>query len=578
MPIRSPYELTDPRQFFAEPATPRQRQYEALRAYFVERLASAEAARRFGYSPGAFRVLCHTFRRGELPDFFTTAHPGPREQPKKSAAQKQIVALRKRNYSVYEISQALKEQGTPLSATAVREVLAAEGFAPLPRRLDEERPGRVGPSAEAVANVGDFTLSSREFTTRVGGLFLFIADLVRIDTDALALAAKLPGSRMIPAAHALRAALALKLWSIERKSHVMALVADEGLALFCGLNAMPKKSFLSEYSSRITRQTVSRLLASWHTRFAGDALFTGESLNLDFHSVPYFGEHPLVQSHYLSKRSRRQPSILTFLAQDADSHVFCYANADIRKGEEADEVFRFIDFWKRQYGRVPQHLVFDSKLTTYEGLDRLDAAGITFMTLRRRTKGLLADVDGLPPSAWRTVTLDSPHRKYRTPRIYEQKVRLRERSYRQLFIKDLGHDEPTILVTNDAKSSARNLITRYAKRMLIENALADAVRFFHIDALSSSVGFKVDFDMALLVLASALYRLTARRMRGYDDAQARQIFRDLVDMPADVAVTPAEVKVRFHRRAHLPIVLASGLIDKPVAVPWWQGRSLRLVQ
>ena len=578
MPIRSPYELTDPRQFFAEPATPRQRQYEALRAYFVERLASAEAARRFGYSPGAFRVLCHTFRRGELPDFFTTAHPGPREQPKKSAAQKQIVALRKRNYSVYEISQALKEQGTPLSATAVREVLAAEGFAPLPRRLDEERPGRVGPSAEAVANVGDFTLSSREFTTRVGGLFLFIADLVRIDTDALALAAKLPGSRMIPAAHALRAALALKLWSIERKSHVMALVADEGLALFCGLNAMPKKSFLSEYSSRITRQTVSRLLASWHTRFAGDALFTGESLNLDFHSVPYFGEHPLVQSHYLSKRSRRQPSILTFLAQDADSHVFCYANADIRKGEEADEVFRFIDFWKRQYGRVPQHLVFDSKLTTYEGLDRLDAAGITFMTLRRRTKGLLADVDGLPPSAWRTVTLDLPHRKYRTPRIYEQKVRLRERSFRQLFIKDLGHDEPTILVTNDAKSSARNLITRYAKRMLIENALADAVRFFHIDALSSSVGFKVDFDMALLVLASALYRLTARRMRGYDDAQARQIFRDLVDMPADVAVTPAEVKVRFHRRAHLPIVLASGLIDKPVAVPWWQGRSLRLVQ
>ena len=578
MPIRSLYELTDPRQFFAEPATPRQRQYEALRAYFVERLASAEAARRFGYSPGAFRVLCHTFRRGELPDFFTTAHPGPREQPKKSAAQKQMVALRKRNYSVYEISQALKEQGTPLSATAVREVLAAEGFAPLPRRLDEERPGRVGPSAEAVANVGDFTLSSREFTTRVGGLFLFIADLVRIDTDALALAAKLPGSRMIPAAHALRAALALKLWSIERKSHVMALVADEGLALFCGLNAMPKKSFLSEYSSRITRQTVSRLLASWHTRFAGDALFTGESLNLDFHSVPYFGEHPLVQSHYLAKRSRRQPSILTFLAQDADSHVFCYANADIRKGEEADEVFRFIDFWKRQYGRVPQHLVFDSKLTTYEGLDRLDAAGITFMTLRRRTKGLLADVDGLPPSAWRTVTLDLPHRKYRTPRIYEQKVPLRERSYRQLFIKDLGHDEPTILITNDAKSSARNLITRYAKRMLIENALADAVRFFHIDALSSSVGFKVDFDMALLVLASALYRLTARRMRGYDDAQARQIFRDLVDMPADVAVTPAEVRVRFHRRAHLPIVLASGLIDKPVTVPWWQGRSLRLVQ
>ena len=358
----------------------------------------------------------------------------------------------------------------------------------------------------------------------------------------------------------------------------MALVADEGLALFCGLNAMPKKSFLSEYSSRITPQKVSRVLGLWHGQLTGEALLAGESLNLDFHSVPYFGEHPQVESHYLSKRSRRQPSILTFLAQNADSQVFCYSNADIRKGEEADEVFRFIAFWKRQYGRLPQHLVFDSKLTTYDGLDRLDAAGITFITLRRRSPSLLAEIDNLPPSAWRTVTLDISSRKHRTPRVYEQKARPHKRTFRQFFITDLGHDEPTILLTNDTRATVKNLITRYAKRMLIENALSDAVRFFHIDALSSSVGFKVDFDMALLVIASGLYRLMAHRMRGYDDAQARQIFRDLIDMPADVAITKTEITVRFHRRAHLPIVLASGLIDKPVAVPWWNGRALRLVQ
>jgi transposase-like protein len=225
-----------------------------LRAYFLEEVPSAEAARSFGYSPGAFRVLCHGFRHGQLPDFFATGHAGRREQPRKSRAHEQIVALRKRNYSVYEISLALKEQGMPLSATAVREVLAEEGFAPLPRRRDEERPERVSPSAEAVANVRDFVLSPHEFTTRVGGLFLFVHDLVRLDGDALALGARLPGSAMIPAGHGLRASLALKLWSIERKSHVMALVVDEGLALFCGLNAMPKKSFLSEYSSRITPQ------------------------------------------------------------------------------------------------------------------------------------------------------------------------------------------------------------------------------------------------------------------------------------------------------------------------------------
>jgi transposase-like protein len=576
--ISAPSSLTDCQRFFEQPATARQRQYEALRAYFLEEVPSAEAARTFGYSPGAFRVLCHAFRHGQLPDFFATGHAVRREQPRKSRAHEQIVALRKRNYSVYEISQALQEQGTPLSATAVREVLADEGFAPLPRRLDEERPERVGPSSEAIANVRDFVLSPREFTTRVGGLFLFIHDLVRLDGDALALGATLPGSAMIPAGHALRAALALKLWSIERKSHVMALVADEGLALFCGLNAMPKKSFLSEYSSRITPRKVSRLLGLWHDQVTGEALMTGESLNLDFHSVPYFGDHPLVESHYLSMRSRRQPSILTFLAQDADSQVFCYSNADIRKGEEAEEVFRFIAFWKRQHGSAPRHLVFDSKLTTYDRLDRLDAAGITFITLRRRTPSLLAEIDGLPPSAWRTAKLEISSRKYRTPRYFEQPARPCKRDFRQFFITDLGHDEPTILLTNDASSTAKAIITRYAKRMLIENALSDAVRFFHINALSSSVGFKVDFDMALLVIASGLYRLMARRMRGYDDAQARQIFRDLIDMPADVAITEREITVRFHRRAHLPIVLASGLIDKSVAVPWWNGRALRLIQ
>ena len=382
---------------------------------------------------------------------------------------------------------------------------------------------------------------------------------------------------MIPPLQGLLAALGLKLWSIERKSHVMALVADEGLGLFCGLNAMPKKSFLSEYSSRITPEKVAILLGTWHHQLAGGKLLPGQSFNLDFHSVPYFGAHPVVESHYLSKRSRRQPSILTFLAQDADSDIFCYSNADIRKGEEVDEIFRFIKFWTRQHGSQPQHLVFDSKLTTHKGLDRLDEQGITFITLRRRSASLLREIANLPASAWRTVTLDVPHRKYRTPLVYEQKARPGQRTFRQFFIKDLGHDEPTILLTNDRRTPAQ-LITRYAGRMLIENALSDAVRFFHIDALSSSVGLKVDFDMALLVLASGLYRSMANSMRGYDDARARLIFRDLIDMTADVAITEREVTVRFHRRAHLPIIMDSDLFKKTHRVPWWAGQTLRFIE
>ena len=78
---------------------------------------------------------------------------------------------------------------------------------------------------------------------------------------------------MIPAAHALRGCLALKLWSVEWKHDVMALVADEGLGLFAGLNVSPKKSFLSGYSHRIDRARTLRLLADWHDHFAGTDLF-----------------------------------------------------------------------------------------------------------------------------------------------------------------------------------------------------------------------------------------------------------------------------------------------------------------
>jgi hypothetical protein len=576
MKLGAPKDLSDLRRFFLEPCHPRQRQYEALRAYFIENKPAQEVARAFGYSVGSLHVLCHHFRRDPDPVFFCSPRRGPQSQPKKSAARDLIVQLRKQNYSVYEISHTLKERDCPLSPTAVREVLKVEGFAPLPRRLDEERPDYPRPTIEPVADVRNFLLEPRKFTTQCGGLFLFVPDLVRLQVETLADSAALPGSKMIPAGHALRCCLGLKLWSTERKSHVMSIVADEGLALFAGLNAFPKKSYLSEYSCRIHHGKTLKVLAAWHELVSGTELFPGESFNLDFHSVPYYGEHPNVERHFVSARSRRQPSILVFLAQDAGTHAFCYANADLRKGEEAKEIFQFIAFWKRTHGKLPSHLVFDSKLTTYEGLARLDLLHIPFITLRRRDPKLLKEMVLLPRSAWRTIELDVPTRKYRTPRVYEQKVALRGRTFRQLYVRDLGHEEPTILLTNQPSATAKALLTRYAQRMLIENALSDAVRFFHIDALSSEEGLKVDFDMALLVIASGLYRLIAERMRGYADAQARQIFRDLINMPADVTVTGQEVMVSFHRRTHLPIILASGLMEQRIGVPWWNGLPLRL--
>lgn len=391
----------------------------------------------------------------------------------------------------------------------------------------------------------------------------------------LASAADLPGSAPIPQANAFLAALALKLWSIERKSHVMALVADEGLAFFAGLNAIPKRSYLSEYSHRIARSHTLRVLGAWQEKLTDEGLVAGGSLNLDFHSIPYGGDDPVIEKHYVAMRSRRQPSILAFLAQDATSNVFVYGNADLRKGEEAEEVFRFLEFWKTHHkGRLPGEIVFDSKLTTHAGLARIDEMKVPFITLRRRSPKLLAAAKALPASAWRVIELDHVARKFRTPRVFEETVKIAGKSFRQLFIEDLGHDEPTILLTNQPTTTTKRLITRYAQRMLIENALSDAVRFFHVNALSSTVGMKVDFDLALLVVASGLYRRLAQRMRGYNAAQARQIFRDIVNMPATVTVTKETITVTFDRRAHLPIVIASEVFAQTPSVPWWGGAKL----
>ena len=576
MAIGQPKSISACRRFFLEPSSPKQRQYEALRAYFAEGRASAEAARAFGYTTGSFQVLCHRFRREKHPAFFLAPQPGPRSQPKKSAARDLIVKMRKTNHSIYEISEILKSHGQSLSPTAVREVLKVEGFAALPRRLDEERPdGLLRPTIEAVADVRQLSLAPRQFETMCGGLFLFVPGIVALDLPRLAAAASLPGSKMIPGSHALRSMLALKLWSIERRSHVMPHVADQGLSLLAGLNAIPKRSFLSEYSSRVGHHQIVKLQAAYHKQIDSQALFPGESFNLDFHSIPYFGEHPGVECHFLAMRSRRQKCVLAFLAQELDGRAFCYSNADIRKGEESEEIFRFIAFWKRVHGKRPSHLVFDSKLTTLSNLARLDRMPITFMTLRARSPKLKKEAALIPASAWRRIELEVPTRKYRFPKVHEVPLRIEDRNFRQLFVKDLGHEEPTILLTNDRKS-AKQLVTRYAKRMLIENALSDAVRFFHMNALSSAVGIKVDFDMALLVIASGLYRQLADKMRSYEDAQAKRIFRDLIDMPATVTIADSEVTVQFHRRAHLPIIIDSGVLDSTVNVPWWNGLPLRM--
>ena len=581
MSVRSGETLTDSQAaaFFLSSEQPLQRQYEALRAFFVEELPSAEAAQRFRYSPGAFRVLVHQFRHDpeKRSAFFRQPQRGPRSAPARDRVRESAVALRKRNLSVYDIQRELAQAGQHISVNALTVLLREEGFVRLPRRRDEERPATLKPETAEVADIRRLDLSPRSFRTTAAGLFLFVPLLEGIDLNRVVEAGGLPGSKQIPAQQAVRSLLALKLLGTERKSHVMDWVFDPAIALFAGLNVVPKRSYLASYSSRVDHRANLRLMDAWFEQVEPVGLPHGSSLDLDFHTVPANTATEPLEKHYVSSRSRRQQGILVFLARDAEQRVFRYAHAGIPKAEQSDEILRFIEFWKRHTGQLPTELIFDSQLTTHENLSKLNAQGIGFITLRRRSRKMLAEIYSRPASAWQRITLDSLTRIYRTPRVLDEYVALKgyDGLLRQLTVIDLGHEEPTVLVTNHLKTSPATLVTRYAQRMLIENNISESIQFFHMDALSSMVGLKVDFDLQLTLMAGSLYRLMARRIgREYERAQPKTIFRNLLDLAGKVEVQAEHVVVTLDKRAHNPFLVASGLADKPAPMPWFGNKKL----
>ena len=567
--------------FFLAPNSALQRQYEALRAFFIDRLPSAEVARRFAYTPGSFRVLCHQFRHDPAfrARFFATAPQGPHASPARDRVRRLVVAMRKRNLSVYDIQRELAQAGHTLSINTLILLLREEGFARLPRRRDDERPQATHPEPAAAADVRALSLSPCSFRTRAGGLFLFIPLMRDLCLADIVRQAGLPGSVMIPAEQAVRSLLALKLLGKERKSHVMDLVCDPGIALFAGLNVVPKRSYLAAYSSRVDHRACLRLLDTWLAAAYQAGLPRGCSFDLDFHTIPANAQAEPLEKHYVSSRSRSQKGILTFLARDADERVLCYAHAGIPKGDQPDEILRFADFWQQRTGQPPAELVFDSQLTTYANLSRLNQRGIRFLTLRRRTRRMLGAIWSRPASAWRRITLPSLTRTFRHPRVLDEQVGLNgyEGVLRQITVIDLGHEEPTILLTNNVQHGCPTLVTRYAQRMLIENGISEAIQFFHLDALSSMVGLKIDFDLQLTLMASGLYRLLAEKVGGeYRQAQAKTVFRNLLDVSAQVRVEQGAVVVTLDKRAHNPYLVASGLADQPTPMPWFGGKLLHI--
>jgi hypothetical protein len=560
-------------EFFAAPQSPTQRRYEALRAYLLEGVPGPVVAARFGYSAKTLASMVRDFRAGDH-EFFVQRRPGPKSAPAKDAARARIVELRQAGRSAYEISAVLAAEGTPLNRTGVAQVLAEEGLARLWPRPHAERglPRReVLPRAKVI----DFAAWPARCDTKLAGLLLAVPELVGLGLPRLVAAAGYPGTSVIPAVSSVLSLLALKLVGVRRVSHVEDLAADRGAALFAGLAALPKATALTTYSYRLSHQRQRRFLAALDQAMLAQGLAQAGDFDVDFHAVMHWGEDAALQRHYVPKRSQRVRSVLTFFAQDADTHNLVYANAALSRAEQAREVLAFCDHWHAVSGAKPTMLALDQRVTTHDVLGELDERGIRFITLRMRTAALLRHIEAIPPSAWKTVTLDRDG-NYRKPQVVDQTVAITNypRPIRQLVVRGLGRDTPTVIITNATGLTARQVIERYARRMTIEQRLAEGIRAFHLDALASAVPLNVDLDVVLSVLAGAVCASLRRRLgAGYAVATPDTLQRRFLHTGGAIITDRHALTVRLDRRTYSPVLRQADIPQ--VRVPWWGGRLLR---
>ncbi len=561
-------------EFFARPTGPNHRRFEALRAYLWEGTSAEEAAARAGYSAATLRSVVRDFRAGKT-GFFINPRPGPTRAPAKNAARERIIELRRAGHSATEIAEALAGTSTPLNRTGVAEVLTEAGFGRLAVRPPGERgaPYRDHPRR---ARLVDFAALAPSAETKVAGLLLAVPELVALDLPGMVKAAGYPGTSVIPATNYLLSLLALKLVGVRRVSHVDDLAADVGAGLFAGLVALPKATALTTYSYRLDHTRQTALLGALGKAMLAADLITdaGGDLDLDFHAIMHWGEDVALEKHYVPRRSQRTRSVLSFFAQDGASQTLVYANADLTKSTQANEVLVFAEHWRSLTGHWPTRLVMDQKVTTQPVLGQLDALGITFITLRMRSVALQRHIAALPAAAWHTVTLDRDG-AYRRPKVVDEQTTLSAYPgpVRQLVVTGLGREAATVIITNDRVASAKQIIERYARRMNIEQRLAESIRSFHLDALAGSVPLNVDLDVVLSVLAGAVCASLRRRLTGYHHATPDTLQRRFLSTAGRIVNHQQSIVVRLKRRTYSPVLRQADIPE--VAVPWWQGRTLR---
>lgn len=542
--------------FFTRPELDWQRRYEAMRASFVDRLPAGVVADRFGYTTSYVHLMRHEFKKGKL-DFAEPVPPGKTKRRRVGSATRQSIrTFRERGLSAGEIVQLLHEDGIEISIRTVERVLAEEGFKKLPRRT-RLKIGMTVKGTEVPERAGAVSiqeLNGRSFETDSAGIFLFAPLLAKFDIDKIVREAKLPGTAAICAKSYLLSFLALKLLGTERYAHAGDHGFDTALGLFAGLNVLPKCTAMSTYSYSLNETHIQSLQRSFVKAATRLGLYDGGVVNLDFHTIPHFGEESVLEEHWAGARNKVMKGALTLFAQDGESKLLLYTGADIRRSETDDQVLMALDFLKTIRKGAEPMLVFDSKFTSYSSLAQLDERGVKFITLRRRGKKLIDNIDKL--DSWRRIDIPHPKRKFKNPLAHDSKIELRgyEGQVRQVILRGTGHEKPVFLITNDFEMPTDLVAGNYARRWRVENGIAEAVKFFHLNSLSSPILVKIHFDVVMTLIGDTLYAMLANKLRGFEDCDAPKVFRHFVRGKGMVTIKDDAVTVTYPRRAHNPIL------------------------
>lgn len=552
-------ELVD---FFLRPELVLHKQYEALRAFFVDGMPAEMVADNFGYTTNAVYSLVRDFKQNSAnvgPQlFFHSTKPGRKPIDSTGELVDIIIKLRKKYLSVPDIKAVLDVQGNNVSEKYVFNILKKEGFARLPRRNFSARVETLSNAKiEAPKSIAlDFepeSFSSRESL----GILCLLHYIERYRIHRLIKTSMFPETGATDRLSSILCFLALKLSNIRRYNADDVWCMDRGMGLFAIRNVLPKTAWFTSYSHRVTRRANLSLLKELHKTWCKAGLLS-DTANLDFATVPYWGKADHLENNWSGTRHKGMSSILAVLAQDPDSGIITYSDTSVRHRDKSKVVLRFLDFCRANGQRDIDYLVFDSKFTTYENLARLDP-DVKFLTIRRRGAKLVDELNGLPASEWKTIRVPACDGKARNLKVNDTRLYLPDygKEIRQIAIGGHGRIKPALLITNDFDAPNESIVRKYARRWLVEKSISEQLEFFHLNLISSSMVIKVDFDLTMSILAHNLLRVFAMDLPGYEHNADLTIYHKFLRNSGSVEIDDSAITVWLNKKRNLPALLTA---------------------